>query len=121
MANVSVIEQLKKEFERATKEVKQLGAALVALGSSSSNGRRGTLSAAARKKISLAQKATMGKAERASGTTQTHNVSSGAQKDRRCSASKVGKSERTKESSVTTTKIRLTRLDIFPAGFVFPA
>ena len=57
MANVSVIEQLKKEFERATKEVKQLGAALVALGSSSSNGRRGTLSAAARKKISLAQKA----------------------------------------------------------------
>jgi|ERR1700730_15057478 len=57
MANVSVIEQLKKEFERATKEVKQLGAALVALGSSSSNGSRGTLSTAARKKISLAQRA----------------------------------------------------------------
>jgi outer membrane PBP1 activator LpoA protein len=58
MANMSgVVEQLKQELERAKKEVEQFGAALVALGSSSSNGSRGILSAAARKKISLAQKA----------------------------------------------------------------
>jgi outer membrane PBP1 activator LpoA protein len=58
MQNVSgVVEQLKRELERAKKEVEQFGAALVALGSPNSNGRRGTLSAAARKKISLAQKA----------------------------------------------------------------
>ena len=57
MANVSVIEQLKKELERAKKEVEQFGAALVALGSSSSNGNRRTMSAAGRRKISLAQKA----------------------------------------------------------------
>jgi hypothetical protein len=57
MAKVSVVEQLKKELERAKKEVEQFGAALVALGSSSSNGNRRTLSPAARRKISLAQRA----------------------------------------------------------------
>ena len=57
MTNVSVIEQLKKELERAKKEVEQFGAALVALGSSSSNGNRRTMSAAGRRRISLAQKA----------------------------------------------------------------
>ena len=58
MANVSgVVQQLQRELERAKKEVEQFGAALVALGSSSSNGSRRTMSAAARKKISLAQKA----------------------------------------------------------------
>ena len=68
MGNVSgVVQQLKKELERAKNEVERYGAALVALGGSNSNGGRGTMSAAARKKISLAQKATMGKAERASG------------------------------------------------------
>ena len=56
MTNVSVIEQLKKELERAKNEVERYGAALVALGGSNSNGGRGTMSAAARKKISLAQK-----------------------------------------------------------------
>jgi hypothetical protein len=60
MGNVSaVVQQLKKELERAQKEVRQFGAALEALGSANSNGYRQerTLSAAARKKISLAQKA----------------------------------------------------------------
>ena len=57
MGNVSTaVMHLKKELERARKEVKRFGAALAALGSSNSNGRR-TLSAAARRKISLAQKA----------------------------------------------------------------
>ncbi|SRR5216684_3712086 len=57
MGNLSgVVQQLKKELGRAQKEVRRFGAALTALGSSNSNGRR-TLSAAARKKISLAQKA----------------------------------------------------------------
>jgi hypothetical protein len=58
MRNVSgVVEQLKKELERAKKEVEQFGAALMALGSSNSNGQRRTMSAAGRRRISLAQKA----------------------------------------------------------------
>src|SRR5258707_15153854 len=58
MGNVSgVVQQLKKELERAKNEVERYGAALVALGSSKLGGQRRTLSAAARRKISLAQKA----------------------------------------------------------------
>ncbi len=56
MGNMSgVVQQLKKELGRAQQEVQRFTAALAALGSSHSNGRR-SLSAAARKKISLAQK-----------------------------------------------------------------
>jgi hypothetical protein len=56
MENLSgVVQHLKKELERAEKEVLRFGAALAALGSAHSSG-RSTLSAAARKKISLAQK-----------------------------------------------------------------
>jgi len=58
MENISaVVHQLKKELERAKREVERYGAALVALGSSKLGGQRRTLSAAARKRISLAQKA----------------------------------------------------------------
>jgi hypothetical protein len=58
MGNLSkVVGHLKKEMERAQAEVRQFGAALAALGSVSSNGSTRTLSAAARRKISLAQKA----------------------------------------------------------------
>src|SRR5260370_42209729 len=57
MGNLSgVVRHLKKELERSQKEVQRFGAALAALGSSNSNGQR-TLSAAARRKISRAQKA----------------------------------------------------------------
>ena len=61
MANLSgVVQQLKKAHAEAEGEVKRLGAALAALGSltgRSPTGKRRTLSAAARRKISLAQKA----------------------------------------------------------------
>ena len=57
-----VVGQLKKELGRAQQEVQRFTAALVALGSSHSNGRR-TLSAAARKKISMAQKKRWAKAK----------------------------------------------------------
>src|ERR1700716_4224354 len=58
MGNVSgVVQQLKKELEKAKREVERYGAALVALGSSKLGGQRRALSAAARRKISLAQKA----------------------------------------------------------------
>ena len=50
-----VVGQLKKALGKAEQEVQRFTAALAALGSSHSNGRR-SLSAAARKKISLAQK-----------------------------------------------------------------
>lgn len=54
-----VVQQLKREWERAQKEVQRIDAALAALGNLSSNGslRQHTMSAAARKRISLAQKA----------------------------------------------------------------
>jgi hypothetical protein len=56
MGNISgVVGYLKKELKRARQEVQRFTAALAALGSSNSNGRR-TLSASARRRISLAQK-----------------------------------------------------------------
>ena len=61
MANLSgVVQQLKKAQAEAQGEVQRLGAALAALGSltgGSATRKRRTLSAAARRKISLAQKA----------------------------------------------------------------
>ena len=71
MANISrVVQQLKKELERAVNEASRFRTALVALGSKSGarrmSGQRHTLSAAARRKISLAQKARWAK-QKASG------------------------------------------------------
>ena len=71
MENISgVVQHLRKELERAKNEVERYGAALVALGSSKLGsklgGQRRTLSAAARRKISLAQKARWAK-QKASG------------------------------------------------------
>jgi hypothetical protein len=59
MGNLSVVvQQLRRERERTQKEVQRIDAALAALGSLSSSGSsRHTMSAAARKRISLAQKA----------------------------------------------------------------
>ena len=57
-----VVGQLKKALGIAQREVQQFAAALAALGSAHSNGRR-TLSAGARKKISLAQKKRWAKAK----------------------------------------------------------
>jgi hypothetical protein len=53
---IAVVAQLKKERERAQKQLQQIDEALAALGSSS-NGTSRTMSAAGRRKISLAQKA----------------------------------------------------------------
>jgi hypothetical protein len=54
-----VVQQLKKEREGAKKVVQRIDAALAALGSISANGasRRHAMSASARRRISLAQKA----------------------------------------------------------------
>ena len=58
MENISaVVRHLRKELERAKTEIERYSAALAALGSSKLGGQRRTLSAAARRKISLAQKA----------------------------------------------------------------
>jgi aconitase A len=51
-----VVQQLKKEREHTQKQLQRIDEALAALGSSS-NGASPTMSAAARRKISLAQKA----------------------------------------------------------------
>ena len=71
MGNLSgVVRHLKKELERSQKEVRRFGAALAALGGSSSNGRH-NLSAAARRKISLAQKARWAKQKSSSQPKRT--------------------------------------------------
>lgn len=58
MTNMSgVIQQLKAEQERVHKEVQRIDAALAALGVHSNGTRPHTMSAAARRRISLAQKA----------------------------------------------------------------
>ena len=60
MGNLSVVVmRLRKERERVQKEAQRIDAALAALGSLSANGSspRHSMSAAARRKISLAQKA----------------------------------------------------------------
>lgn len=60
MANMSgVVEQLRKELERAKNEVEQLGAALLALNGTYGKGTRtrGRISAAGRAKIAAAQRA----------------------------------------------------------------
>jgi len=57
MMNLSgVVQQLKKEREGLQKQVERIDAALAALGSVNSNGTR-TMSADARRRISVAQKA----------------------------------------------------------------
>ena len=62
MGNLSgAVGLLKRELGRAQQEVKRFTTALAALGSTHSNG-RSALSAAARKRISLAQKARWAKA-----------------------------------------------------------
>ena len=60
MGNLSiVVRRFREERERVQKEAQRIDAALAALGSVSANGssRRHSMSAAARRKISLAQKA----------------------------------------------------------------
>jgi hypothetical protein len=79
MGNLSgVVEQLKKELERAKKEVERYGTALVALGSSKLGGQRRTLSAAARRKISLAQKKRWSKLKSGAQPTKPKRVISAA-------------------------------------------
>jgi hypothetical protein len=75
MTHISgVVQQLKKEREGAQKVVQRIDAALAALGSISSNGSsRHAMSAAARRKISLAQKARWAK-HRAAKPKRTMSV-----------------------------------------------
>lgn len=73
MGNLSgVVQQLRKERERAQKEVQRLSAALAALGGLTSNGggQRHRMSAAGRRAISLAQKARWAK-NKSKGQTGT--------------------------------------------------
>jgi len=76
MGNLStVVGHLKKELKKAQQDVHRFTAALAALGSSASNRQR-TLSADARKRISLAQKARWAKTRKgpkpaAAGTAKT--------------------------------------------------
>ena len=66
MGNLSgVLGHLRKELKRAQQDVQRFTAALAALGNSALNGQR-TLSASARKRISMAQKARWAKARRGS-------------------------------------------------------
>ena len=84
MANVNlsgVVKQLRKEREWAQGAVSRIDAALAALGSVSSNGssRQHTLSPAARRKISLAQKARWAKQKATPRRTMWRQGASGLQ------------------------------------------
>jgi hypothetical protein len=74
MANLAgVVQQLRKEWDRAAKTVEQLNAALAALDGTSygrSTGSRNRLSAAARARIAAAQRARWAKLRRNSGQKQ---------------------------------------------------
>ena len=103
MANLSgVVQQLKKAHAEAQGEVKRLGAALAALGSlaGSPTGKRRTLSAAARRKISLAQKARWAK--------RGSNTQKGAAKPRRTMSSagrrKIAAAQRARWAKVNAKK-----------------
>ena len=83
-----VVEHLKKELERAQQEVQRFTAALAALGSSSSNEHR-TLSASARKRISLAQKKRWAQAKSQATTVKRTRKISAAGKKRIAAAARA--------------------------------
>jgi hypothetical protein len=71
MANLAgVVQQLKKERDRAAKTAEQLDAALAALDGGRTSGRRGRLSAAARARIAAAQRARWAKVRANAGRKQ---------------------------------------------------
>jgi hypothetical protein len=86
-----VVQQLKTERESAQEQIRRIDAALAALGGVSSNGASRTMSAAARRRISLAQKARWAKHE--NSQAEADDLSSWSQKDRSGSESTVGESE----------------------------
>jgi hypothetical protein len=89
MGNLSgAVGHLKKELKRAQQEVQRFTAALAALGSSGSNGRH-TLSASARKRISLAQKARWAKAKGQAPTVKSTRTISAAGKKRIAAAARA--------------------------------
>jgi hypothetical protein len=70
MANLAgVVQLLKKEQGRLTKELHGISAALAAFGKAYGTGTRGTLSAAARARIGAAQRARWAKVRAGSGQT----------------------------------------------------
>jgi hypothetical protein len=85
-----VVPQLKQERERAQKQVQRIDEALAALGGVSPNGASRTMSAAGRRKISLAQKARWAKHKAKPKRTI---LSSGAQENRGGAESEVGEGE----------------------------
>jgi hypothetical protein len=102
MENISaVVRHLRKELERAKTEIERYSAALAALGSSKLGGQRRTLSAAARRKISLAQKARWAKQNGQAAARPKRPVSAAARRKMAAAqAGEVGESEGSEESSV---------------------
>ena len=103
MENISgVVRHLRKELERAKNEVERYGAALVALGSSmlgsKLGGQRRTLSAAARRKISLAQKARWAK-HKASGPSDKPKRTISAASRRKMAAAQKARWAKAKRKS----------------------
>lgn len=80
-----VVGHLKKELKRAQQEVQRFTAALAALGSAGSNGQR-TLSASARKRISVAQKERWAKARNGSKPAAAATASAIEKRTRKISA-----------------------------------
>jgi len=90
MGNVSrVVQQLREELERAENEVSRFRGALAALESSNSNRRRRIMSTAARRRISLAQKARWAKQNGIVGTARPTRTISAAGRRRIAAAQRA--------------------------------
>ena len=105
MGNISgVVGYLKKELSRAQQEVQRFTAALAALGSAGSNGQR-ILSASARKRISLAQKARWAKTRRGSQPAKAVTGSTPAKRNMSASARrKIAAAQRARWAKVKAGK-----------------
>lgn len=91
----AVVQQLKKEREHIPQQLQRIDQALAALGSSSSDGTSHTMSAAGRRRISLAQKQRWAKHKAQAHAPKTKRTMSVAarKEDRGGAAGKVGEGE----------------------------
>jgi hypothetical protein len=105
MGNLSgVVGHLKKELARAQQEVQRFTAALEALGSPGSNGRH-TLSASARRRISIAQKKRWAEARNGSKPAKAATGSAPAKRIMSASArKKIAASQRARWAKVKAGK-----------------
>jgi hypothetical protein len=105
MANMSnVVQQLKKERDRAAREVKRFDAALAALGSLGKGAVSGTMSAEGRARISAAQKARWAKTKGTTGSGTAKVVSMPKRTMSPAAKKKIAEAQRARWAKVRAAK-----------------